>query len=223
MFIGLAFGSLALSRRKQWLWASALATLAALTRAQGAALALPLGIAVLRTIDWEHLSGKPLNWKLIAQALCALLPLAAYGVWRTSSLGQGWAELQTFYFGRGFLSIPASIWSWQHNLFVYAPTNPQAEVYFGLEVASIIVALVGSLWLIRRSPEIALFSLTVILLSVLSGSAQSMARYVLIAPAMYLMLAAFGRNQLFDRVWTIASVLLMGMSAMLFTFNMWVG
>ncbi len=223
MFIGLAFSALALSRRKQWLGASILAMLAALTRAHGAALTAPLGIAALRAIDWERPLGKSLSWKWVIQAVFALLPVVAYGLWRISSLGQGWAELQTFYFGRGFLSISASIWSWQHNLFTYAPTNPQAEVYFGMEVALILIALFGALWLLRRSPEIALFSLAVILLSVLSGSAQSMARYMLIAPAMYMMLADFGRNQVFDRVWTIASVLLMGMSVMLFTFNMWVG
>ena len=223
MFIGLAFGALALSRRKQWFWASVLAVFAALTRAQGAALALPLGIAAVCGLDWKQSLKRQWSWKWIAQVICVFLPLAAYGVWRTSSLGLGWAELQTFYFGRGFLSLPASIWSWQHNLFVYAPTHPEAQVYFGIEVASVLIALVGALWLLRRSPGVALFSLAVILLSVTSGSAQSMARYMLIAPATYLMLADFGRNQVFDRIWTIASLLLMGMSAMLFTLKMWVG
>ncbi len=223
MFIGLAFSALAMSCRKQWLGASILAVLAALTRAHGAALAVPLGIMALRAIDWKRPLGNSLSWKWVIQAVFALLPAAAYGIWRISSLGQGWAELQTLYFGRGFLSIPASIWSWQHNLFTFAPTNPQAEAYFGMEVASILIALFGAFWLLRRSPEIALFSFVVILLSVLSGSAQSMARYMLIAPAMYMMLADFGRNRVFDQIWTIASVLLMGMSVMLFTFKMWVG
>ncbi len=223
MFIGLAFSALALSCRKQWLGASILAMLAALTRAHGAVLAAPLGLAAFRTMDWKRPLGKSLSLEWVIQAVLALLPVAAYGIWRISSLGQGWAELQTFYFGRGFLNISASIWSWQHNLFTYAPTHPQAEVYFGIEVASILIALYGALWLLRRSPEIALFSLAVILLSVLSGSAQSMARYMLIAPAMYMMLADFGRNRFFDRIWTMASVLLMGMSVMLFTFKMWVG
>ena len=223
MFIGLAFWSLALSRRKQWLWASILAMLAAWTRAHGAALALPLGMAALFAIDWKQPLGKQFTWKWLAQTACALLPIAAYLVWRYSKLGEGWDELQTFYFGRGLLHINASIESWKHNLFTYAPSNPMATVYFGLEVASVLVASIGALWLIRRAPEISLFSLAVILLSVFSGSAQSMARYMLIAPAMYIMLAHLGKNKAFDRTWTIASLLLMGMSAMLFTFDMWVG
>ena len=223
MFIGLAFGSLALSRRKQWFWASILAMLAAWVRAQGEALALPLAIAVFHEFDWKSSLKKSLSWKLISQAVCIFLPLGAYLAWRTSSLGQRWAEVKTFYFNHGFFSISASIASWQHNLFVYAATNSQAEVYYGIEVISIIIALGGALWLWRHSPTIALFSLVVILLSVFSGAAQSMTRYLLIAPAMYLMLADIGRNRAFDRAWTIASLLLMGTSTMLFTFNMWVG
>ncbi|MFC1936469.1 hypothetical protein ACFLYP_02245, partial [Chloroflexota bacterium] len=41
LFIGLAFSSLALSKRKAWLWAAVLAMLATWTRAHGAVLALP--------------------------------------------------------------------------------------------------------------------------------------------------------------------------------------
>jgi hypothetical protein len=50
-----------------------------------------------------------------------------------------------------------------------------------------------------------------------------MARYVLISPPLYIFLAYLGRNKAFDRIWTLASVLLLGMSAMLFAFDMWVG
>jgi len=70
---------------------------------------------------------------------------------------------------------------------------------------------------------VALFSLGVIVLSVFSGSAQSMARYMLVAPATYLFLGWLGRRQAFDRSWTMLSLLLMGMGAMLFSFEMWVG
>jgi hypothetical protein len=36
------------------------------------------------------------------------------------------------------------------------------------------------------------------------------------------MLACLGRRPIFDRVWTMASTLLMGMLAMLFTSGFWV-
>jgi len=79
------------------------------------------------------------------------------------------------------------------------------------------------LWLIRRDPAVAFFSLAVVLLSVFSGSAQSMARYMLITPALYIFLARLGRNWVFDRAWTLFSILLLGMEAGLFAVDMWVG
>jgi hypothetical protein len=49
-----------------------------------------------------------------------------------------------------------------------------------------------------------------------------MHRYILGAPAVFVMLAQWGRNPVFDKVWTIVSLLLMGLLASLFAFNMWV-
>jgi hypothetical protein len=221
LFIGLAFWSLALLKRGQWFWASLLGMLATWTRAHGAALALPLGVTWLLSTDWETIRSRP-SWKWVAQGLCALLPVAAFLIWRYSVLGKGWAGLQEFYFGRGLLAIPRSIGSWA-AAFLYALTNKPAAIYFGLEVCAVLLALVTSLWLLRRDLPVALFSLAVVVFSVFSGSAQSMARYMLVAPAMFMALGALGRSKAFDRAWTIASLLLMGMSAMLFTFKMWVG
>jgi hypothetical protein len=71
-------------------------------------------------------------------------------------------------------------------------------------------------------PGVALFGLGVIGLSAGSSAAQGMDRYVLAVPAIFLMLAWFGRRIIFDRAWVMASTLLMGMLAMLFTFGFWV-
>jgi hypothetical protein len=49
-----------------------------------------------------------------------------------------------------------------------------------------------------------------------------MDRYVLAVAAIFLMLAWSGRRVVFDRAWVMASTLLMGMLAMLFTFGFWV-
>ncbi len=221
LFVGLAFWSLALMKRKQWLWASILGVLAALTRAHGAALALPLALAWWDSMDRSNWRAN-FNWKWAAQGLCALLPVAAYLVWRNSSLGQGWAALQEFYFGRGFLRIDASLGSWQ-SAFEYAKTNNPATIYFGIEVFTVLVAIICSLAVLRRDLPLALFSLAVVIFSVFSGSAQSMARYVLVAPAIYVALSFLGKKVAFDRVWTLASLLLMALGAALYTFKFWVG
>lgn len=59
-------------------------------------------------------------------------------------------------------------------------------------------------------------------LSAGSSTALGMDRYVVAVPAIFLMLAWFGRHDVFDRAWVMASTLLMGMLAMLFTFGFWV-
>ena len=224
LFIGLAFWSLALMKRKQWLWASLLAVLAAWTRAHGAILALPLGIAWLRTVDWKRpILPQLKNWKWYLQAICVLLPIAAFLVWRYSTLGEGWAVLQPGYFGRGFLLIEQTISAWRWSFFDYTPQVDQSKAYYAIEFGAILLALISSVAIWRKFPEVAAFSLAVVIVSLLSGSAQSLARYMIVAPAMYIVLARLGKNKAFDYSWTILSLLLMGMEAMLFSFDMWVG
>jgi hypothetical protein len=224
LFIGLAFGALALSKRGHWVWASLLGLLAAWTRAHGAALFLPLLVFWLMQIKWREPLKPQLTWQWFARGALALLPLAGYLLWRNSALGRGWAELQEFYFGRGLMTIGKSIEGWR-SAFEYAryEGGGAGRMYFLIEVGSILLALVASLWLLRRDPAVALFSLAVVFLSVFSGSAGSMARYMLIAPALYIFLAQLGRNRTFDRAWTVFSILLLGMEASLFAVDMWVG
>jgi Gpi18-like mannosyltransferase len=54
-------------------------------------------------------------------------------------------------------------------------------------------------------------------------AAQGLARYVLPVPAIYLVLARLGRNLAFDRTWMLAGGFTMGLSAVLFAFDFWVG
>jgi hypothetical protein len=42
------------------------------------------------------------------------------------------------------------------------------------------------------------------------------------APAVFIGLARWGKNPVFDRSWTLVSLLLMGLLAMLYAFNFWV-
>jgi hypothetical protein len=224
LFIGLAFGALALSRRGHWMAASVLGLLAAWTRAHGAALFVPLLAFWLLQINWREPLRPQMTWQWFLRGALACLPLAGYLLWRVSTLGQGWAELQEFYFGRGLMTIGKSIegWQWAYEYARYEGGG-DGRIYFMIEVGSILLALAGSLWLLRRDLPVALFSLSVVLLSVFSGSAGSMARYMLIVPALYIFLAQLGRNKTFDRAWTVFSILLLGMEASLFAVDMWVG
>jgi hypothetical protein len=208
-------------KRRQWIGASILAGFAAWTRAYGAVLALPLAYAWWTSPERRN-PLQSLAWKWLLQGASALAPAAAYALWRFSALGKGWAELQSYYFGRGFLSFGNSILTWIGG-FWYATTNPPAGAYMIVEVFVVLAALLSSLALLRIDRPVALFSLAVVIVAVLSGSAQSMERYMLAAPAVFVQLSRLGRNPAFDRFWTVTSLLIMGLSATLFSFNFWVG
>jgi hypothetical protein len=229
LFVGLAFGCLALIRRGHRLWAAVLAVLATLTRAVGVALVIPLALPWLTSgdwmeldLEWKQIFYQGLPWKGLGKALVALAPLAAYLVWRFSRLGAGFDFVESNFFGRGALSLGASFMTWTEAFRSLWGGNPQRVVYYLIEFGAIALGLV-SFWQTRRThPDAAWFSLAVIVISLTSGPAQGMHRYVLTAPSVFIALARWGRRPTFDRAWSIASILLMGLLATLFTFDMWV-
>lgn len=84
------------------------------------------------------------------------------------------------------------------------------------------LALIACFKTIKDYPEAVWFSLAVIIISFGSGPPSGIHRYILTAPAVFIFLARLGKNPVFDRVWTIISILWMGALAALFAFDMWV-
>jgi hypothetical protein len=103
-----------------------------------------------------------------------------------------------------------------------AGIEPQHTAYYLTEFLGLAIGIITCLAIMRTHPEIGWFSLAVVFLSWGSGPAQGIHRYILGAPAVFITLAHWGRNPVFDRAWTMLSILLMGMLATLFAFNMWV-
>jgi hypothetical protein len=130
--------------------------------------------------------------------------------------------VETTYFGRGLFVLGPSSQGWIDGFASIGGGNPQSAAYYLLEGLSILLGFLAAISMLRTRPELALFSLAVVLISSTSGSAQGMIRYIMGAPATFLFLARLGRNPVFDRAWTIASTLVMGLLAILFTFNLWV-
>jgi hypothetical protein len=85
-----------------------------------------------------------------------------------------------------------------------------------------IVAEIAILRARKNFPELAWVSIAVFLISWGSGPDQGIHRYVLAAPALFVQLGAWGKHPTFDRVWTIASLLLMVLLATVFAFDFWV-
>lgn len=226
LFIGLAFSSLALMQRKKLLWAGLLAALATWTRSIGVFLVVPLFLFWLQAIPWQSIlsshSLKGLNRSQILGGLAIFFPLGAYLIWQVA-LGEPFSLVQDNWFGRGVFDLRRFVGGMQFALeqFVMGE-NSQMRVYYGLEFLSVMLAISACAFTLRSHPIIALFSFLVILIPLTSGAPQSLIRYMLAVPSLYLLLARLGQHESFDRGWVIFSLLLMSMQVSLFTFDMWV-
>ena len=230
LFVGLAFACLAMLKRKNWLAAALLGVAATLTRAVGVTLVIPMLIAWFRTGEWMDLD---LEWRQIfhggvprrplLHALLALAPLIAFLIWKFSYLGLAFDYIESNYFGRRFLSMGQSFYSWAEAFrTILSGREPQSTAYYLTEFLGLVLGVTACSICIKLDPEIGWFSFAVVLISWGSGDIQGIHRYILGAPAVFIALSRWGRNPVFDRAWTILSLLLMGTLAMLFAFDMWV-
>ncbi len=223
LFVGLAFTALALTRRKQYLWAGLLACCATLTRSVGIALMVPLALAWLQEAREQELTFKPFPWRMTLNALIIVLPALVYLIWSGSQWGQAFETVQTNYFWRRPLAIAQSVGAWGYALTSSFEGNNQQLAYYLIEFAAILFTPLACLLTARRYPGLSAFGALVWFVSLTSGAAQGMHRYVLAAPSLFIVLARWGRHEVFDRAWTLASTLIMGIMAALYSFNFWTG
>lgn len=230
LFIGLAFSSLMLLRRGQFGWAIFFAVLATFTRAVGVALSIPIFIAWVRTsewmeldMEWKQLYYRGIPWKIVFNALAAVAPIVAFLLWRVSYYGMAFSRVEEEFFGRGLLSLGVSFITWSEGFKAMFGSNPNAAAYYMVEFLGIIVGISACIAGFKRHPELAIFGTLVVFLSLTSGPAQGMYRYVLAAPPVFLFLSRLGKNPIFDRTWTLLSTLLMGIMCAMYMFDMWAG
>lgn len=218
LFVGLAFSSLAFMRRGLLIPAAVLAALATWTRTVGGVLLVPLlltwWLMYRRTKEKESL------WWYLP---ITLLPLFAYGVWRLL-YGQPFDFVQEHWFGNGPLQLKVTLDAWEQIL-RRAREVPETAAVVALGIGAIALALVSCVLNARRYPQLALFGFIAIMIPLTSGwtSTQSSIRYVLAVPTLWVMLGQWSHSILFDRAWTLASILLLAMQAYLFSFDFWVG
>jgi hypothetical protein len=229
LFVGLAFGCLAMLKRGNWVLAALLGAAATLTRAVGVALIIPMAITYFRggdwielDLEWRQIYFHGIPWRPLGKAMLAFAPLIAFGVWKFSHLGIMFNFVESNYFGRGTLDLGYAFYSWTEALKGIFSGLPGRSAYWLTEVIGLVIGVVACIACLKHEPEIAWFSLAVLLISWGSGPAQGIQRYVLAAPAVFIMFARWGKNPVFDRTWTIASLLLMGLLATMFAFNFWV-
>jgi len=96
-------------------------------------------------------------------------------------------------------------------------------VQISLDVALPALAL-WACWRVRRlAPGLALYGAAVVILPVITGTLVSLNRYALAATPAFLGLALAGRDPLFDRLWTLASALILALYLVAFAHGYWVG
>lgn len=230
LFVGLAFTSLALLYRGHRGWAAVLAVMATFTRAVGVLLLIPLLLSWIEEgewmeldLEWRQLYFKGPPWRAIGHALVVFAPVLAFQLWRVSYYGLAFGRVEAEFFGRGFLSLGSTYFAWSEALEALFGSNPQTAAYYAVEVGAIILGFTACIFWLRRQPGIAWFGLLVVILSFTSGPAQGMHRYILAAPPVFLFLSHLGRKPAFDRVWTLVSILVMGIMATMYIFDMWAG
>ncbi len=223
LFIGLAFGCLALLKRKKWLLSALLAAAAALTRATGVGLTLAIAAAVLHEEWGRWRQERAFQADLIGKATCALVPLLVFSAWRLSPAGHNFMVVEKYMFWRQTMGVESSWAAWSQVVAGFAAGNPPRNAYYVLEFAGLFLGAASSLALLRRYTPLSLFGLFVLAVSLTSAVPQSMIRYMLTVPAIFVFLGGLGKNRLLDKVWLMVSLPLMAILLALFTFDMWVG
>jgi hypothetical protein len=229
LFVGLAFGCLALVKRGKWVPAALLGAAATLTRAVGVALVIPMAILWIRTgewteldLEWRQFFLQGIPWRSFGKALLVFLPLVVFIIWKFSYLGVAFDYVESNFFGRGVLNLGQAFYAWSEAFKVFFQRIPERGAYFSTELIGLLIGVITCVACLRKDPEIAWFSLAVLIISWGSGQTQGIQRYVIGAPAVFIMLAIWGKNSVFEKIWTIFSILLMGLLAMLYAFNFWV-
>lgn len=224
LFVGLTFFALLLINRHRFLPAMLLAAVAIWVRPVAIALMLPMAIAW-----WERYGSlRPtfsirLSRNSLFHGILLLLPLASFLLWR-ALFGEAHAAAQEV-LGRSLLNIPDSVRVWGAaflRLAGFFPAPPETRIYYLIEFSLIIIAILCCIQALRVNRLIAVYSLGALALTLLSGTAVSQIRYLLPIPAIYLSLALWGRGSLFDRAWSLISILLLALLALLFSSNFWV-
>jgi hypothetical protein len=139
-------------------------------------------------------------------------------------LGRQFHLIESNFFSRGLLLINQSFEAWRAAWEAMIDGRYSAErAYYLIEFAAIAFGVITCLWMWKRDKALMLYGLATIVFALTSGGAQGMHRYVMAAPAVFLVPALWGRHEAFDRSWTLGNVLLMGIYAAMFSFDFWAG
>ncbi len=212
LFVALVLGSFYAARRGRWWLAGLLGGLAALTRAVGVVLLLPLAV--------EYIQPRR-HWRLERGALGLLLVPAAFlaFLWMLHAQGLSFFDAQANRFGRPLMLAG---WDALMEYAAYAGEHPPALVNLMLDLTVTLLALGISIiacWRVRLS--YGLWGVLVVLVPALTG--LTTLRYALPAFVVPLACARWGRDPSVERAYVGLGALLLGYYTTLFVQGYWAG
>jgi len=222
LFCGLLFLTLILTiLKRRWL-ACIFASLLFLTRPAGIMVVFFIFLEFLK--ETNFIKNKRFNFKDILVFVPLVIPFFTFVIWKFSPLGYRFEFVQSVFFGRQGINIFDSLNNWKEALFlVLFGGNMPTRIYYSIEFVVMIIALLSIILESRKLLSLSILGFLFFFFSFFSGVAQGMHRYLLFTPTIYTMLIKAGRNEVFDRVWSITSILFFGMMSLLFSFDMWAG
>lgn len=223
LFVGLSFGCLALIQRKQWLAAGLVAAIATLTRAVGIVLVIPLLLTWLKDYKLSSFSWRHFLSRAISPTIALLIPIVVHLIWRFSFLGQAFRIVEDRFFNCRLLDLSAAASAWGNAVLGLVGDNPATRIFYAIEFAAIFLGISSCLVTFKRYPGISIYGLAIMIISITCGTAWSISRYLLTVPSLFLVLGRLGQSPLFDRIWSLVSILLLAMLTALFSFDLWVG
>jgi hypothetical protein len=218
LFVGLAFGSLAMLRRKQWLIAACLASFATWTRPIGIVLFLPM------VLSWCITFYKtPQKGGLLLRFPLLFTPLLAYSLWRLF-FGYQFDLAQAAWFGNQLFNIQATFEAWQQN-FGTEQSYPAAPYQSALGLVAVLFAALSCLLNWQKHLNLAVFGFLALLIPMISGASagtDSAIRYVLVVPTLWITLGRWSGRRIFAYSWILLSITLLLLYTLLFSTERWV-
>ncbi len=226
LFLFLILASWYFTQQKNYLVASIFGFLAPLTRLVGGCIA-PI-------ILWKYLTdrknqGTPIGWGIMTtlSPICGLVVYGYYNYIQTNNFLH-FIDVQKYWVehGRGGYHNPIAI-IWDYTLRTIQSFPEDKLFIFGsFDFWFTIFALIILIWITVKKifPFSYLFwSWSVLLIPIISGSLVSMPRYVLSFFPLYIILAIWSvQYSLFDKLYTLCSILLLATLYTMFLFQVWV-
>ncbi len=231
LFVALSLSCLVAVQHQRWVWAGGLAAVATLTRAVGVALMIPMVLGWWQMYLIERSAQTPQTQtpqtqthKQIAwQWLALLSPLIVHLIWRFSIWGSAFQIVQAKFFNCQLLNWSAAWGAWSNGFWALWGDNPATAVHYTIEFSAIFLGFLACFATLKRYPGLSGYGLFILAVSLTCGTAWSMSRYLLTIPSVFIMLGQFGKYDLFDRIWSLLSILGLALLTALFSFDLWAG